>query len=136
MEVTGIDWSREQIPGFYDGINGAACPSRLLLGHVSSKWGVLVLLSLSGGPQRWGELKRSIEGVSEKMLAQTLRTLEEDGLLEREAFPVIPPKVEYRLTPLGAELTQLLLPVMSWIVDKASDIVAGSTEEELLATSA
>lgn len=124
MEVSGIDWSREQQrPGFFDGVAAEACPSRLILGHISGKWGVLVLLGLSAGSLRWGELKRSIEGVSEKMLAQTLRTLEEDGLVHREAHAVIPPRVDYTLTDRGRELTDHLVPLMSWIVDNAADIV-------------
>ncbi len=124
MEVSGIDWSREQQrPGFFDGVAGEACPSRLILGHVSGKWGVLVLLGLSAGSRRWGELKRSIEGVSEKMLAQTLRTLEEDGLVRRDAQAVIPPRVDYTLTERGQELTALLKPLMSWIVANAADII-------------
>ena len=136
MEVSGIDWSQEQArPGFFDGVAAEACPSRMILSHVSGKWGVLVLLGLSAGSQRWGELKRSIEGVSEKMLAQTLRTLEEDGLIHREAHAVIPPRVDYTLTDRGRELTDHLVPLMSWIVDNAADIV-DEREQRTVATPA
>ena len=68
-------------PGFTDGILPAACPTRTVLDHVTSKWGVLVLLALSDGTHRWGELRRVVQGISEKMLAQTLRTLEQDGFV-------------------------------------------------------
>ncbi|WP_348540256.1 helix-turn-helix domain-containing protein [Ruegeria sp. R14_0] len=79
----------------------AQCPSRQLLNHVTSKWGVLVLLALVEGTQRYSDLRRRIDGVSERMLAQTLRTLEEDGFILRKAYKVVPPHVEYTLTPFG-----------------------------------
>jgi DNA-binding HxlR family transcriptional regulator len=101
----------------------AACPSRVVLDHVTSKWGVLVLVALSDGPQRWSELRRRAEGISEKMLAQTLRTLEADGFVHRDAQPVIPPRVDYSLTDRGTELVSLLLPLFGWVVANADDIV-------------
>ena len=101
----------------------AACPSRVVLDHVTSKWGVLVLVALSDGPQRWSELRRRAEGISEKMLAQTLRTLEADGFVHRDAQPVIPPRVDYSLTQRGDELVALLLPLFGWVVANADDIV-------------
>jgi len=111
--------------GFTAGVLPANCPSRTLLDHVSSKWGVLVLMALTAEPTlRWSELRRTIEGVSEKMLAQTLRTLEGDGLVRRTALPVIPPHVEYALTPRGRELTERLVPLMDWIADNAAGILA------------
>jgi DNA-binding HxlR family transcriptional regulator len=104
---------REYYP---DGVFPAACPSRVLLDHVMSKWGVLVLLALSEGePLRWSELRRRAEGVSEKMLAQTLRTLQADGLVHRDARPVVPPHVEYSLTTAGEELAAHLVPLMQWV---------------------
>ena len=102
----------------------AACPSRVVLDHVTSKWGVLVLVALSDGPQRWSELRRRAEGISEKMLAQTLRTLEADGFVHRDAQPVIPPRVDYSLTDRGTELVALLLPLFGWVVANADEIVA------------
>jgi DNA-binding HxlR family transcriptional regulator len=115
------------IPGTTAGIFPAACPSRIVLDHVTSKWGVLVLLALSREPHRWGELRRGIEGISEKMLAQTLRTLEGDGFVLREAQAVIPPRVDYSLTPRGRELTAHLLPLMSWIDGNAAEILTPQT---------
>ncbi|KQQ06177.1 MULTISPECIES: winged helix-turn-helix transcriptional regulator [unclassified Rathayibacter] len=96
-------------------VYSADCPSREIFGHVTSKWGVLVLAALAERGLRWGELRRRIGGISEKMLAQTLRTLEQDGFVHREAHATIPPRVDYRLTPLGAELAERLLPVVEWI---------------------
>ncbi|MDI3211016.1 helix-turn-helix domain-containing protein [Arthrobacter sp. AL12] len=109
-----------------DGIFPAGCPSRTVLDHVSSKWGVLILVALWNGPQRWSELRRRAEGISEKMLAQTLRTLEGDGFLHREAQPVIPPRVEYRLSDRGRELAAVLLPLVTWIAEHADEIVRSS----------
>ncbi|MEP9364098.1 helix-turn-helix domain-containing protein [Nocardioides sp. CN2-186] len=101
------------------------CPTREVLDHVMSKWAPLVLASLSdGAPLRWSELRRRAEGVSEKMLAQTLRTLEQDGLVLRDARPVVPPHVEYSLTPLGRELTDQLMPLMVWVAHHADQILA------------
>lgn len=104
----------------------AGCPSRTVLDHVSSKWGVLILVSLDAGPQRWSELRRRAEGISEKMLAQTLKTLEGDGFVHRDAQPIIPPRVDYSLTALGAELVQRLLPLVTWIGEHADDIIAST----------
>lgn len=86
------------------------------------KWGVLVLVALSDGTQRWGELRRTISGISEKMLASTLKTLEADGLVQRTAYPEVPPRVEYALTDLGRDLMERLLPLMEWVADHADGI--------------
>ena len=112
------------LPG---GVLAAACPSRVVLDHVTSKWGVLVLVALADRTLRWSELRRTVQGVSEKMLAQTLQTLERDGLVHREARPVIPPHVEYSLTALGESLVERLLPLMEWLLVHADDIVSGQT---------
>jgi DNA-binding HxlR family transcriptional regulator len=122
MEVSVKDLRRQ----FPEGVFPANCPSRVVLEHVTSKWGTLVLLVLAEGePVRWSELRRRAQGVSEKMLAQTLRTLTEDGLVHREARPVVPPYVEYSLTARGHELAALFVPLMSWIADNADEITRG-----------
>jgi len=108
-----------------DGVLASACPSRVVLDHVTSKWGVLLLVALSERTLRWGELRRIVEGISEKMLAQTLRTLEADGLVHREVTATVPPRVDYSLTPLGRELVDHLLPLMRWVAEHADGIVAG-----------
>lgn len=110
---------RAERPGtFSDG-----CPTRTVLDHVMGKWGVLVLVALSDGTQRWGELRRNISGISEKMLASTLKTLETDGLVRRTAYPEVPPRVEYALTDLGADLMTHVLPLMAWVADHAATMV-------------
>jgi DNA-binding HxlR family transcriptional regulator len=96
-----------------------------VLDHVTSKWGVLVLVALAERTMRWSELRRSVQGVSEKMLAQTLQTLERDGFVLRDAHLVIPPRVDYSLTERGRALVALLIPLMEWIVGNAEDIVGG-----------
>jgi DNA-binding HxlR family transcriptional regulator len=108
---------------FADGIFPAGCPSRTVLDHVTSKWGVLILVALSEGPQRWSELRRRAEGISEKMLAQTLKTLEGDGFVHRDAQPVIPPRVDYSLTASGHDLASLMMPLVAWIAEHAEAIV-------------
>jgi DNA-binding HxlR family transcriptional regulator len=82
------------------------CPSRLVLNHVTSRWGVLVLIALQDGTLRFSALRRRVGGVSERMLAQTLRLLEQDGFVRRTAHPVVPPHVDYDLTPMGQEVAQ------------------------------
>ncbi|SFR83361.1 transcriptional regulator, HxlR family [Agromyces sp. CF514] len=99
------------------------CPTRVVLDHIMSKWGVLVLLALTDGTHRWGELRREVQGISEKMLASTLRTLESDGLVVRTSYPEVPPRVEYALTDLGHELMQQMLPLVQWVAVHAGDIV-------------
>ncbi|CAM3919325.1 helix-turn-helix domain-containing protein [Bordetella bronchialis] len=91
------------------------CPSREVLKHVTSRWGVLVLIALEQRMHRFSELKRAIGGVSERMLAQTLQWLEADGLVDRKAYQVVPPHVEYRLTPLGQECAEKVRLLADWI---------------------
>lgn len=91
------------------------CPSREVLKHMTSRWGVLVLVILLGGTHRFSELRRKIGGVSEKMLSQTLQGLDGDGLVSRVSLPVVPPHVEYSLTPLGQQAAQRMESLVDWI---------------------
>ncbi|RAE94089.1 hypothetical protein DN545_39220, partial [Burkholderia multivorans] len=105
------------------------CPSRTVIDHITSKWGMLILAALGDGePVRWSELRRRAEGVSEKMLAQTLRILVADGLVARDAQPVVPPHVEYSLTPRGLELVELLTPLLTWVYDHAPQILSDAED--------
>lgn len=108
-----------------DGIFPAGCPSRVVLEHVTSKWGLLLLIALSEGEQRWSTLRRRADGISEKMLAQTLKTLERDGLVARNAQATIPARVDYSLTDRGHELSALLVPLADWAFQNADDIING-----------
>ena len=91
------------------------CPSREVLVHVTSRWGMLVLIVLMDGIHRFSALRRKIGGVSEKMLSQTLQALEKDGFVDRRSLPVVPPHVEYRLTALGVEIAGQLSQLGDWI---------------------
>jgi DNA-binding HxlR family transcriptional regulator len=100
------------------------CPSREVLKHVTSRWGVLLLVALGGGTQRFSELRRKVGGISEKMLAQTLQWLEQDGFVQRISYPVVPPHVEYRLTPLGEEIGRKVGELADWIEGNMDGIQA------------
>jgi DNA-binding HxlR family transcriptional regulator len=93
----------------------AQCPSRDVLKHVTSRWGVLVLVALLAGTHRFSDLRRRVGGVSEKMLAQTLQWLEGDAFVLRKAYPVVPPHVEYSLTPMGREVAEQVQGLADWI---------------------
>lgn len=95
----------------------AHCPSRALLEVIGDKWTLLLMPALAEGPKRNGELKRRIEGISQKMLTQTLRGLEENGLVRRIDFQQVPPRVEYQLTDLGRSLGVLVSQMDDWVVD-------------------
>ncbi|QIL77667.1 winged helix-turn-helix transcriptional regulator [Hymenobacter sp. HDW8] len=101
----------------------AACPSRTVLKHITSRWGVLTLIALEGETRRFSELRRLIGGVSERMLAQTLQWLEADGLVKRVAYEVVPPHVEYSLTPFGQQAAQKVRDLADWIEVSVPDIL-------------
>jgi len=104
------------------------CPSRGVLEHVTSRWGVLVLASLLDGTHRFSQLRRKIGGVSEKMLAQTLQALEQDGFVLRVVHPVIPPHVDYSLTALGEEVAEKVDGLADWIEGNLGRILAARAE--------
>ncbi len=91
------------------------CPSRQVFDHITSTWGSLILVLLLEKTYRFSELRKKIGGISEKMLAQTLQTLEKDGFVIREVFPVMPPKVEYSLSPMGREVAEKVEALTSWV---------------------
>jgi DNA-binding HxlR family transcriptional regulator len=100
------------------------CPSREVLKHVTSRWGVLLLVALRDGTQRFGELRRKVGGISEKMLAQTLVWLEQDGFVQRIVQSSAPPRVEYRLTPLGEEISAKMAELAEWLEGNLAGILA------------
>ncbi|MFE0512058.1 winged helix-turn-helix transcriptional regulator [Streptomyces sp. NPDC058964] len=101
-----------------------ACPSRGTLEHVTGRWGGLTLGALYEGSLRFNELRRRVDGVSEKMLSQTLHALERDGLVHREAQPTNPPRVDYELTPLGREVAERLLSLIHFVEGRMDDVLA------------
>ncbi|MEU3416271.1 MULTISPECIES: winged helix-turn-helix transcriptional regulator [unclassified Streptomyces] len=101
-----------------------ACPSRGTLEHVTGRWGGLTLGALYEGSLRFNELRRRVDGVSEKMLSQTLHALERDGLVHREAQPTNPPRVDYELTPLGRRVAERLLALIHCVEGAMDDVLA------------
>ncbi|HCU1242233.1 TPA: winged helix-turn-helix transcriptional regulator [Morganella morganii] len=102
----------------------AQCPSREILKHVTSRWGILILISLRDGTRRFSDLRRKIGGISEKMLAQSLQALEQDGFINRVSYPVLPPHVEYTLTDLGEQISEKVTILADWIEINLSKILA------------
>ncbi|TKV07262.1 winged helix-turn-helix transcriptional regulator [Citrobacter sp. wls619] len=100
------------------------CPSREVLKHVTSLWGVLILVALRDGTHRFSDLRRKMGGVSEKMLAQSLQALEQDGFINRVSYPVVPPHVEYSLTPLGEQVSDKVAALADWIEMNLPQVLA------------
>lgn len=100
------------------------CPVRSILDRVGDKWGTQIISHLAGGTTRFNDLKRQIEGISQRMLTETLRKLERDGLLVRTVYPTIPPKVEYSLTPLGKTLVPIIRELVVWAKTNSAEIKA------------
>jgi DNA-binding HxlR family transcriptional regulator len=115
------------------------CPSRRVLDRLADKWTVLIVAKLAEGTQRFGELRRAIQGISPKVLTQTLRSLERDGIVDRRMYATIPPKVEYSLTPLGHTLVGLVEAIRDWAEQHIDEVEAAqrqfdarAKEEEVL----
>lgn len=106
----------------------ADCPSRQLLDRIGDRWSVLTIGSLVDGPQRYSAIANRVQGVSQKMLTQTLRALERDGLVTRTVYPEIPPRVEYALTERGRSLRAVLEPLECWATDHMDDVAAARAE--------
>jgi DNA-binding HxlR family transcriptional regulator len=100
------------------------CPSRRLLDRIGDRWTVLIIAALEDGPQRFSHLLRTVDGISQKMLTQTLRSLEADGLVLRTVHPEIPPRVEYELTTLGRSLLEPLGALISWASEHMGEVRA------------
>ncbi|MCU1449967.1 MAG: hypothetical protein JWP02_2137 [Acidimicrobiales bacterium] len=101
-----------------------ACEVRHVLDRIADKWSLLVIVILAGGTHRFTELRREIDGISQRMLTLTLRQLERDGLVRRTVHPVVPPRVDYELTPLGATLLETIQSLVAWTTDHLSEIAA------------
>ena len=100
----------------------AKCGSQQVLDRIADRWTTLVIYALAKSTQRYSELQRTIGGVSQKMLTQTLRNLERNGLVKRQVYPIVPPKVEYTLTPLGQTLIEPLRTVCKWAEEHLQDL--------------
>jgi DNA-binding HxlR family transcriptional regulator len=100
------------------------CASRQVLDRIGDTWSVLIVAALAGGPLRYSQVAARIDGISPKMLTQTLRALERDGLISRTVFPVVPPRVDYALTDLGHNLLDLVKALAVWSEEHISDVLA------------
>ncbi|MEV6510831.1 helix-turn-helix domain-containing protein [Streptomyces sp. NPDC051642] len=124
MDTTQERTEEQSFP--YD-VFAKACPSRGTLEHVTGRWGGLTLCALHEGSLRFNELRRRVDGVSEKMLSQTLHALERDGLVHREAQPTNPPRVDYELTPLGHGVAERLKGLVDFVESRMDDVLAART---------
>jgi DNA-binding HxlR family transcriptional regulator len=106
------------------------CPTRLILDRIGDKWSVLVVLCLTEGPRRFTELRRLIGGVTPKVLTQTLRTMERDGLVTRQVFAEVPPRVEYALTPMGLSLHRPIQAITDWAEENAEAVLAARARHD------
>jgi DNA-binding HxlR family transcriptional regulator len=111
-------------------VYAAGCPTRQALDRIADKWTALVVGLLAEGPHRFGELRRAVDGISQKMLTQTLRSLERDGLVDRRAYPTVPVTVEYSLTPLGLTLTEPLAAIRAWAEEHIEAVLAARERYE------
>lgn len=103
------------------------CGSRHVLDVIADKWTMITVYTLAQGTQRFGQLQRAIGGISQRMLTQTLRDLERDGIVKRTVYPVVPPKVDYSLTPLGETLIEALTAVCHWAEGHLSEVETART---------
>ncbi len=102
----------------------SSCPSRQILQHLTSRWGALVLVSLHSGTKRFSELRRAIDGVSERMLTKTLQELEADGMLIRKSYNTVPPQVDYTLTEFGSQASNKMFELVDWLEMNLGNILA------------
>lgn len=113
--------------GRYD-VLAEACPTRQVVNRIGDRWSLLVLYALEGGTLRFADLRRTVEGVSQKMLTQTLRSLERDGLITRTVTPTVPVTVTYELTGLGLSLKQLMRDIKEWAETHMDEVLANREE--------
>ncbi|ATQ44452.1 winged helix-turn-helix transcriptional regulator [Caulobacter mirabilis] len=113
--------------------DAARCPVRDVIDHLGDKWSTLLIMVLADGPQRFSAIRRAVPDISQRMLTQTLRDLERDGLIEREVFPTKPPSVEYRLSPLGRTLLDPLAALVGWAEGAHPQIVRARTAYDQVA---
>ncbi|ENM1946632.1 winged helix-turn-helix transcriptional regulator [Citrobacter braakii] len=124
MKMTALTLSQQLRDG---NLFAEQCPSREVLKHVTSRWGVLILVALRDGTHRFSDLRRKMGGVSEKMLVQSLQALEQDGFINRVSYPVVPPHVEYSLTPLGEQVSEKVAALADWIEVNLPQVLANHT---------
>ncbi|MDX1995293.1 MAG: helix-turn-helix domain-containing protein [bacterium] len=130
-EPTGLrKWSE-----MYSEAYSSDCPVRQALDRLGGKWTTLIIGMLEDGPKRFSELRRGIHGISQKMLTQTLRSLERDGLIKRTLYPEVPPRVEYELTPLGETLCEPIAAIIRWTEAHIDEVTAAQVRYDAAETS-
>jgi DNA-binding HxlR family transcriptional regulator len=112
-------------------VYAADCPSRQVLDLISDKWTPLIIMLLEDDPKRFSELRRSINGISQKMLTQTLRSMERNGLVTRTVYPEVPPRVEYELTSMGETLCAPMQAIVCWAEGHINEITTAQTIYDL-----
>jgi DNA-binding HxlR family transcriptional regulator len=115
---------KSQVANVYN----SACPSRRVMAVLAEKWTLLIVSALADGPKRTAEIRRCVDGISEKMLIQTLRKLESFGLVSRRSYPEVPPRVEYRLTTLGRSLSRLASLFGRWVERNVQTLLRAEQE--------
>jgi DNA-binding HxlR family transcriptional regulator len=120
--VTGREPPPDPVPPY--SVYSENCPTRLVLDRLADKWVALILRRLAQGPMRFNAMRREIEGVSQKVLSQTLKRLERDGLIARQAFPTVPVTVEYSITPLGQTLAETVAALALWAETHIESVIA------------
>jgi DNA-binding HxlR family transcriptional regulator len=113
-----------EIPNVYE----ENCPTRIVLDHIADKWTALILWKLTNGPIRFNQLRRDIQGISQKVLSQTLKQLERDGLINRQAFATVPVTVEYSVTPLGHTLAEKMAGISLWAQDNIDQVLTAQAK--------
>jgi DNA-binding HxlR family transcriptional regulator len=114
---------RKSAEVYVSGVYNRECPTRVVLDRLADKWTVLVIGQLAAGTMRFAELRRAVDGISQKMLTSTLRDLERDGLVKRQLYASVPPKVEYSLTPLGSSLINKMQGLCLWAEDHIDQVL-------------
>lgn len=127
--------THRQPPQSFAECTAVAVPMIQVLGRISGRWSLYVIMALMHGPKRFSELRRHVEGISQKMLTQTLRELEEDGIVRRTVTPIIPPRVDYELTDMGRELQAPLAAISDW-TERNGDRVAEARQRYAAARAA
>lgn len=114
----------------------ATCPTRHLLDQIADKWSMLVLIAVADAPRRFNALRREIEGISQKVLTQTLRRLERNGLVSRSVAPTVPVSVTYTITPVGRSLAAMMEAVREWSVNNIAHVLAAQSDYDALGVNA
>ena len=114
---------RKSAEVYVSGVYDRECPTRVVLDRLADKWTVLVIGQLAAGTMRFAELRRAVDGISQKMLTSTLRDLERNGLVKRQLYASVPPKVEYSLTPLGSSLINKMQGLCLWAEDHIDQVL-------------